>query len=563
MRNHSERIIEEFDKTKIPYVAKGDGSLLDQSEIHDLLTLMYYVNAEDMHEPTTSYFRGKQLLESELLGLERTTIIALDSLEGENPINAFDNAQLSKKGVETDDKERLMKLYHLKKNLRRDKTKQLRLFFKILDATGYHHRLFRRFLQKGDPYAELKLRNLAKLSKLIHKFEEITNSRRFKSLWYHITSIPDNRMEDAATFDDTDAVKLMTIHQAKGLEFPVVIMAGVTARRYTTKSAEKPFLIDIPLELMLEQEEFERGEELRRTFYVGMSRAQKVLAISSIEGKRYKPSEFIECIGKDRCTEPSSFMGRLSDDDHYESPPQKTTLSFSSVNAYLNCPFWFYCRDILGFQTPISYFQMYGVIVHNCLKKIHLMMKENKILDITDVISIVDTYCKDDESRDEWRDELITTLHDYYRNTSNFIKEVLDVELPFSYIDANLVIKGQVDLVIRNTDDEIEIIDFKSRYKENLKKYNVDLQLRMYNVALQGNYDEQIKKISAYTIMDNTRTVYPNTKEDLSRAKDIVVEIAKSIDNKEFERNWNSPFCTTKTGKCEFYFICNNLEGEA
>jgi len=206
---------------------------------------------------------------------------------------------------------------------------------------------------------------------------------------------------------------------------------------------------------------------------------------------------------------------------------------------------------------------MYGVIVHNCLKKIHLMMKENKILDITDVISIVDTYCKDDESRDEWRDELITTLHDYYRNTSNFIKEVLDVELPFSYIDANLVIKGQVDLVIRNTDDEIEIIDFKSRYKENLKKYNVDLQLRMYNVALQGNYDEQIKKISAYTIMDNTRTVYPNTKEDLSRAKDIVVEIAKSIDNKEFERNWNSPFCTTKTGKCEFYFICNNLEGEA
>ncbi len=172
-------------------------------------------------------------------------------------------------------------------------------------------------------------------------------------------------MDDSASFTDLNAVKLMTIHQAKGLEFPVVILAGVTERRYNRTSQQEASIIEIPTDLLLDKHPFHRGEELQRTFYVGMSRAQKLLIISSFNGTRNKTSPFVEEIGDGMFINQKEFRKRFSDEDHYTEIQENIKLSYSAISAYLSCPFRFYCRDILGFQTPIDYFQLYGVIVHN------------------------------------------------------------------------------------------------------------------------------------------------------------------------------------------------------
>jgi DNA helicase-2/ATP-dependent DNA helicase PcrA len=217
----------------------------------------------------------------------------------------------------------------------------------------------------------------------------------------------------------------------------------------------------------------------------------------------------------------------------------------------------------LGFQTPEDYFQEYGIILHNSLKKIHVLIKEGKAINIEDIMSISDMYCKDDESKKKWRDELIMDLYNYYEKTQEFIGNILDVEIPFSYINKDVVVNGQADLIIKNKKGDIQIIDYKSRNIVGFEKINVDTQLRLYNIALQNKYDNQIKKIGAYTVKDNVLTWFNNDDKELENTKEIVANVSDSIDNKNFKRKWQGKTCSTQMGKCEFYYICNKLEEDA
>ncbi|MCD4822574.1 MAG: ATP-dependent helicase [Methanococcoides sp.] len=559
---HSSSIVDELEKEKITYIVKGDGSLLVQDEVKDLLILMVYINSHIPNKYQKEKYFDNNILYSKFLDLKEDTITKLNpKIDIYNLLESFDYDELQRLNIDNEDSDKLMALRNLKFQQTRNPISQLKLFYKIMDATGYHYRLFKKYLKDRDETANMAIKNLAKFSTLIYKFEENTHSKQFKSLLYQIGTIPENKIDDAASFENINAVNLMTVHQAKGLEFPVVIMAGVTNRRYNTINNRETIIMDIPKELMLDKNDYNRGEEIRRIFYVGVSRAQKLLAISTIDGPGSHPSKFIDEIGQSNFIKLNDFNKKFTDKDHYEPIKGKTKLSYSSVSAYIDCPFRFYCRDFLGFQTPTDYYQAYGVIVHNSLKKLHVLIKEGKEIDIQDIISIVDLYCKDDDSRTKWRDELITDLWTYYEKTDNFLTEVLDIELPFSYINKDLLISGQADLVIKNENNEIELIDYKSRYKEGLGRMNVDIQLRLYNIALQYKYDEEIKNISAYTFKDNERTRFMNTEEDLEKTKTLVTSIAESIDNKDFGRNWQGTSCNNKTGKCEFYHICDGLEG--
>jgi len=87
-------------------------------------------------------------------------------------------------------------------------------------------------------------------------------------------------------------------------------------------------------------------------------------------------------------------------------------------------------------------------------------MNEKEKIKITDIINIVDLCCKDENSRKKWRDELISDLSKYYHKSAHFIDKIIDVEIPFSYADSDLIVQGQVDLVIENKKKEIEIIEY-------------------------------------------------------------------------------------------------------
>jgi len=550
-KNHSKHIAKTFKEFEIPHVVYGDSALLSQNNVLDMLFLLGLVNEYEFNEYDKKKKFKRNILRSDILDLEDHSIEKLDDVNQYCLFEQINDIKLKQFGICEKDRSKLIDLKNFKKSLKRNNINLLKQFYKILDITGFHAKLFKNFNDEK----ELELRKLALLSKVIHKFVENTGSSEFSTFLYHINTIPEKKMEDTPQIDDKNVVKMMTIHQAKGLEFPVVILGGITEKRYNF-TEDEDHLIDIPKELMLDKTNYDGAAELRRALYVGMSRAKKILGFSTIHGGRSKPPEFIDDIRRN--TDEEKIDRNL--DEHYEVPTEKKRLTYSSINTYLSCPFWFYLRDVINFETPIAYFQKYGIIVHSCLRKIHIEMKAGKQLSIRDIVKIVDTYCKDDDSKNKWRNELITDLWRYYQNTSNIIGDVVDVELPFSCIVQDIVTTGTVDLVMKNKNGDYEIIDYKARRKEGIKKMNVDIQLRMYNIALNEKYDKPIEKISAYTFKDNEQTFFSNEEKDINETKQFLRNISESIEAKEYERNWGSQFCETSAGKCDFYYLCKRLE---
>src|SRR6202040_3397223 len=93
-----------------------------------------------------------------------------------------------------------------------------------------------------------------------------------------------------------DAVQLMTVHAAKGLEFDNVYVLRLVQRGFP--AGEKPRVLEFPAELIKEEQpqgSFHIQEE-RRLFYVAVTRARQRLTLNTVVNKRSKPSPFLDDI---------------------------------------------------------------------------------------------------------------------------------------------------------------------------------------------------------------------------------------------------------------------------
>src|SRR5262249_37295734 len=96
--------------------------------------------------------------------------------------------------------------------------------------------------------------------------------------------------------DDTpgDAVQLMTVHGAKGLEFPHVFLLRVNSKKFP--AGERPRVFEFPAALMKEAQPAEQFhiQEERRLFYVALTRAEERLTVTTLSEKKGKVPVFIE-----------------------------------------------------------------------------------------------------------------------------------------------------------------------------------------------------------------------------------------------------------------------------
>ena len=93
-----------------------------------------------------------------------------------------------------------------------------------------------------------------------------------------------------------DGVQLMTVHAAKGLEFPYVFVLSLSDGDFPSRGSRPVF--EFPKELMKEEQpegDF-RIQEERRLFYVALTRARRQLTLTFVNAKRKKPSIFLEDI---------------------------------------------------------------------------------------------------------------------------------------------------------------------------------------------------------------------------------------------------------------------------
>jgi superfamily I DNA/RNA helicase/RecB family exonuclease len=119
------------------------------------------------------------------------------------------------------------------------------------------------------------------------------NLREFLYYFQHYLEAG-GKIEAPLPEDRVDAVQMMTVHAAKGLEFPVVFVLSVASRRFP--ATERRAVIEFPDELRkgpLPPKNIHLQEE-RRLFFVGLTRAQDRLYVSSVAAPGKKPSKFID-----------------------------------------------------------------------------------------------------------------------------------------------------------------------------------------------------------------------------------------------------------------------------
>ena len=294
-------------------------------------------------------------------------------------------------------------------------------------------------------------------------------------------------------------VNLLTAHGAKGLEFEYVFFAGVNAS-YWEKKRKPGGGYKYPDTLFQSQAASSETEELRRLFYVAITRAERQLAISYAkfrnDGKEMEPSMFIAEITElhslpiDKITltdeqqmeyELLQFTAMIpeiekAEEDFITALLDKFVMNVTALNNYLRCPLEFYYKTLIRIPSGKSEATEFGSAVHFALEKLFRKMSEGslgkqgteKFPPVEEVITNFSWYMHRHrenftkeafERRMEYGQEVLFNYYNKYVHTWN---KVVSVERNISGVVVNGVpLKGKLDKLEFNG-KEVNVVDYKT-----------------------------------------------------------------------------------------------------
>ena len=222
--------------------------------------------------------------------------------------------------------------------------------------------------------------------------------------------------DDPPTADpdpDVDAVHVMTVHKAKGLEFPVVFLPGLVADRFPARSRREP--LGLPVELV--DEVLPEGDghlqEERRLFYVAMTRARDELVLThaseSSSGRARKLSPFVvEALDMPTAgftgeavpslTHAAGPLERIAAAEPRAAAPEADrlpiegplTLSHSSIDDYLTCPLRYKYAQVVRVPTTPHHSMVYGAALHQAVQEFHRSQARGRPLSEAELLAVFD-----------------------------------------------------------------------------------------------------------------------------------------------------------------------------
>jgi DNA helicase-2/ATP-dependent DNA helicase PcrA len=350
-------------------------------------------------------------------------------------------------------------------------------------------------------------RNLGTFSKLLTKFEYLhyvsvlnpefleKNLRDlFNQFLRFLVDGGIGEYEDEAEYAPKGCVSFLTIHQSKGLEFPVVVCGSLEAvprKQYSS--------LDVLLEEggYLSKERFEPLDHIKnfdfwRLFYTAFSRAQNllVLAAQDKQGRGRSPSKYFERLFYELPSWRDVELSALSF-DAVKQINLKREYSFTShITVFENCAEQYRFFKELEFAPIRESPMLFGTLVHQTIEDIHKTVLRGEEATISlDAIKgwFSANYAMLSKKERVYlapssqQAALLHVLRYYERENGNWGR-IKEAEVEISLIKDQYILKGSVDLIC-GEHDTVEIIDFKSEKKPDMEKDRD--RLRQYQSQLE------------------------------------------------------------------------------
>ncbi|MFH1778719.1 MAG: ATP-dependent DNA helicase [Candidatus Omnitrophota bacterium] len=290
---HRNEAIKRLVAEKIPHIVIGGLSLFEQDEIKDIIS---YLRLIDNPKDSLSAFRVCSI---PYYGIDLAEIVKLNTCAKDSEISLYDALdKLNQIDISEDTKSKLsaikQTLVELIHTAQKDDLSEV--INKLFDRTRYLLNLTSSLEEEN----VTKILNIARFQRFINGYLEEHEDHTLSSFLEYLNSYIEagGSLEGDELIEGAEGVQLMTIHQAKGLEFKYVFVIGLVQNRFPTR--KRPEQIYFPEELM--KEKLPKGDyhtqEERRLCYVSMTRAKEKLYLSFMDKPYQKASRFINDVIK-------------------------------------------------------------------------------------------------------------------------------------------------------------------------------------------------------------------------------------------------------------------------
>ena len=363
-----------------------------------------------------------------------------------------------------------------------------------------------------------------------------------------------------------DAVRLMTVHGAKGLEFPHVFILRANANSFP--SPFKETLVAFPPELRdpdsvtEDDDQTLHKQEERRLFYVAMTRARDSLRIYAREGRgkiNKNPDGYTRELIENKALAPWFKAARASGSQRRLDilaaasaiyPPESrssdwfslpvlgnlhTRLSASAVDSYERCGLQFKLdRDWRLAAKPAAAMQ-YGAAMHRVLKTYFDSVQLGRPKTDDELIAIFCRDLADSKIQELYQHELyekqgIDQLRAFLASAhSASAPHVLSTEQPFEIRLGEITVVGRIDRIDSRPDSTVSVIDYKTGKGRDQKAADESLQLSLYAIAVAEKWGYKVGALVFYNLEDNVPMSTTRCDADLLTARQRVQAAAEGI----------------------------------
>ncbi len=568
-------ILASLDVLGIPHRFSGASGLLAHREVRDVLSLMRTIAAPDSSEDLYAVLTAAPY---ELGGEDLTAICELASRRRRSLWSVVTELveQPGLLRLERDTRRALERVVeHLRDSMGRAHEQPAPLvLYEHLGRSGW----LKRLVAQAGAGDDAPLRRVARLFEVVKEQADLVADPRLAAVVPALGALVDAG-HDPVLPDADDlrgVVSVLTVHQAKGLEFGVVYIVGAVDGRFPVRARRDTFSLPPALtgHAASDDPERHRAEE-RRLFYVALTRARDELRLSHAMagrdgGRARRPSPFLaEALGYEvDAGVPEPELAVLAPVSAETAPTSLPTthaagplnLSFSQIDDYLSCPLKYRLRHVVKVPTPPHHALVFGVAVHQAVAGANLRRLRG---------GAVDRELLRETLRAHWQSEgFLSQEHEIARLEAGMralerfahraqaeSDQIVAVEQGFTMSFGPDRVRGRYDAV-RQTADGVVITDYKTgdvRDPARARQRARDsLQLQLYALAWEADHGEPPAAVELHFLEGDVIGRVTPTARKLDGARKKVERAAAGIRAGDFEATPGYPACDW----CPYRRVC-------